>query len=100
MPQARNVRMVLCVIVLFFIGIVADSAGFTVSQEVGAVALASEGNVDGVWSIIVSLWAFLSFQVQGSVPLVISFGIFIITLVLILDLISVLKGWLPFTSGE
>jgi hypothetical protein len=96
----RNIRIIVWFITLFFIGIVADSAGFTVSQEVGNIALASEANIDGVWSILVSLWTVITFQVSGNIPSFISFIVLIITVLLVLDLISLLKGLFPFTSGE
>lgn len=96
----RNIRIIVWFVTLFFIGIVADSAGFTVSQEVGNIALASEANIDGVWSILVSLWAVITFQVSGNIPSFISFIVLIITVLLVLDLISLLKGLFPFTSGE
>jgi hypothetical protein len=96
----RNVRIGVFVFLLVIISFLTDSIGYTTSITAGnSLMLASEPGVNSFISMAQSIYLLATFQIVG-VPFIVTLVVLIITLWLALDLLSMVKGLIPFTSGE
>ena len=98
--QNRNTRIGVLFALLFLISFAADAMGYAHNLDSTAGFIdAAQPNVAGLTSIVTTFVNLITFQITG-IPLILSLVVLVITIWLVLDIISVLKGLLPFTSGE
>jgi hypothetical protein len=88
----RSIRIGVFILILFLISLAADSMGYATSINAGEnLTFAGEPSIGGFWSILVSFYALVTFQITG-VPPVLSFFVLILTIWLLLDIITWFKG--------